>query len=109
MLSLLLIIPAAIIAWHVARLALRALVSLLTLIAVTVALAPRAYAAAKAERSLPRRDLAFDFEGNADHAKLFSAIARDRLTRTKVAAQFPNQARIANNIGRRFAGSALLK
>ncbi len=49
--------------WHAAKLGLKPLVYLVRMAAVTIAVAPGAYAAAKAEAAMPTRDLAFDFDG----------------------------------------------
>jgi hypothetical protein len=93
-------------AWKLGALSLKGLVSLLSLGAVIGALAPGAYAAAKAELALPQRDLAFDFDGNDRDAKLFSKIVKDRLARTAMAAERPEYAWRATNIGRKFAEAA---
>ena len=103
-LNLLLIVFLGLLAWQVSKYILKGIVSIIIRVAVTLVLSPKAYLAAKAERSLQPRDLAFDFDGNAPDAKLFNAMVKDRLARTKVAAEYPAQAYIANRFGRRFAG-----
>ena len=106
LLNLLLALVAIATIWQAAKLGLRGTVSLLSLSAVIAALAPGAYAAAKAESALPVRDLALDYEGNARDAKLFNTIVKDRLARTRVAAQHGQKAWTATNFGRKFAKAA---
>lgn len=102
-LNVLLLVFLGVIAWQVSKYILKGIVSLITLGAVTLALAPKAYLAAKAERSLQPRDLAFDFHGSVADAKLFNTIVNDRLSRTRVVSEYPDQAWAATNFGRRFA------
>lgn len=90
-------------AWHAARLGLKALVYLVRMAAVTIAVAPGAYAAEKAEAALPTRDLAFDFDGKQGEARLFNIIVKDRLVRTRVAAQQQDYASAATKLGRHLA------
>ncbi len=91
--------------WKVAGVALKGLVNIITVAAVTAVMAPVAYAAASAEKALPKRDLAFDFVGNRDDARSFNAIVRDRLRRTQMLATHPNLTMIATRIGRCLAGA----
>lgn len=106
LLNLLIIVVVIATIYQAAKLGLRGIVSLLSLSAVIAALAPGAYAAAKAEQALPTRDLSFDFEGNDRDAKLFNSIVKDRLARTRVAAQHAEHAWTATGIGRKYAGAA---
>ena len=106
LLDLVLVLVVIVAIWQVAKLALRALVYLIKLSAVTIALTPRAYAAAKAEAALAARDLAFDFDGKTGDAGLFNAIVKDRLARTRVAAQHSRLAWKATNFGRKLANPA---
>lgn len=103
-LNFLLIMFLGVIAWQVSKYLMKSIVSLITVGAVTLVLAPRACLAAKAEQSLQPRDLAFDFDGNAADAKLINTIVKDRLALTRVASQYPAQAYLATNFGRRLAG-----
>jgi hypothetical protein len=101
--NLLLAMAAIAIVYKAAAISLKGIVSIVSLSAVIVALAPGAYAAAKAEMALPVRDLALDYEGNAKDAKLFDTIVKDRVARTRVAAQHGEKAWRATNFGRKFA------
>lgn len=98
-LNFLLIVYLGLLAWQVSKYILKGIVSLIILVAVTLALVPRAYLAAKAKRSLQPRDLAFDFDGNAADTKLFSALVEDSLARTKVASEYPAQVYVADRFG----------
>lgn len=86
LLDLVLVLVAIAAIWQAAKLGSQALVYLIKLAAVTVALALGVYATAKAERGLPRRDLALDFDGDSGQADRFNTIVRDRIRRTRVAA-----------------------
>jgi hypothetical protein len=98
----LLVIVTAVIGWQLVKHGTRGLVRLLSLAAVVFAISPGAYAAARAEVSLPSRDLAFDYDGDAKSATLFNTIVKDRLRRTRIAAEYPDTTWIATNFGRRF-------
>ena len=101
--NLLLALAAIAIVWKAGSISLKGIVSIVSLSAVIMALAPGAYAAAKAEKALPFRNIALDYEGNVKDAKLFDTIVKDRLTRTRVAAQHAEKAWRATNFGRNFA------
>lgn len=91
------------IGWTLAKHGLKGAAHLIGLGAVVLLIAPGAYAAAKAEKELPSRDLSFNYDGDAAEAAKFNIIVQDRLRRTKIAAQRPDIAWTATNIGRRFA------
>lgn len=99
MLAQIVMLPVA--AWWL----LKAAVHAVEWLSVMIAVAPGARAAAIAERSLPARDLAFDFDGDRTQAELFDTIVRDRLRRTRQAAQRPELTLKAARIGRQLAGA----
>ena len=103
LLDLLLALAAIAAIWQAAKLGLRALVYLIRLSGVIIAVTPSAYAAAKAEKALPARDLALDFDGNERDAKRLNAVVQARLGLTKVAARYPDLAWKAVSFGREMA------
>lgn len=92
--------------WQAGRLALKGAVWLVEMAVVTIVQAPIAYAAAKAEWALPKRDLAFDYEGSAAEAKLFDSIVQDRLVRTRMAHERPAMTYAVTHFSRRIADQA---
>lgn len=103
LLRMLLIILAVIIGWQLVKHGTKGLVHLISLSAVVIAIAPGAYAAARAETALPSRELAFDYDGDTKSATQFNTIVKDRLRRTRIAAEYPDITWIATNFGRQFA------
>ena len=91
------------------QIAAKVLVDLIRLAAVTAIVAPGARASARAEATLPARDLAFNLTGDKASAKLFNTIVEDRLARTRMAAMHPDMTPIAARIGRRLARRTLSK
>ncbi len=71
--------------------------------AVTLVNAPKAHAAAKAEQQLADPGTGVRFRRHQADAKRFSAILEDRMTRTRIPAEYPNLAWKATSPGRHFA------
>lgn len=103
LIGLAVVFAAIAVAWKVAKAGLMGLVYTINLAAVTALVAPGAYAAGKAEKALPERDLAFDFIGNQADASAFNTIVRDRMRRSRMLAMHTDLTMIATRIGRRLA------
>lgn len=103
LINFILILVAIAVLWKASTIGLKAIIYAILMSHAIAQIAPKAYVAAKAERSLPMRDLAFDCVGNRADAKAFNAIVQDRLKRTAVMAEEPEMAAIAVEFGRRLA------
>lgn len=89
--------------WHTAGLLLKSTIWVIRMTAFTIARAPAAYAAAKAERTLPARDMSTGFLGHRGRSKAFNAIAHDRLMHSRLAYRDPRMAEFAARFGRWLA------
>lgn len=86
--------------WHTAEFRLKGTAWTIRMTAFVIARAPAAYAAAKAERTLPARDMSTGFLGDRARSKAFNAIAHDRLVHSRLADRDPMMAELAARFGR---------